>query len=190
MKKDKKWLKEALGELDLVNTVFEPDGVSYIDTAVSVMQVYDLIDHLEDAEKLEDSDKVTIPKFVADWWERDGYSVTMYGELRIEKKHKLDLIAKFYEKGLDSYLSKVEDWIHKNHSSFLDLVNERPYEIEKEKLYYIKFSENQYAQKFDETKFDSMLINEESLAGKFTKEEIGKINPNLMALAVEVEVAE
>ena len=184
MKKDKKWLKEALGELDLVNTVFEPDGVSYIDTAVSVMQVYDLIDQLED------SDKVTIPKFVADWWERDGYSVTMYGELRIEKKHKLDLIAKFYEKGLDGYLSKVEDWIHKNHSSFLDLVNERPYEIEKEKLYYIKFSENQYAQKFDETKFDSMLINEESLAGKFTKEEIEKINPNLMALAVEVEVSE
>ena len=188
--KNKEWLKEALGELDLVNTVFEPDGVSYIDTAVSVMQIYDLIDQLEDAEKLEDSDKVAIPKFVADWWERDGYSVTMYGGAQVKKKHKLDLVSKFHDKGLGDYLSKVEDWLDENDSAFLDLVNGKPYEIEKEKLYYIKFSENQYAQKFDETKFDSMLINEESLAGKFTKEEIQKINPNLIALAVEVEVAE
>ena len=52
MKKDKEWLKEAVGELDLVNTVFEPDGVSYIDTAVSVMQVYDLIDQLDEPEIL------------------------------------------------------------------------------------------------------------------------------------------
>ena len=60
------------------------------------------------------------------------------------------------------------------------------YEIEKEKLYYIKFSESQYAQKFDGTKFDSMLINDESIAGKFTKDDIEKMNPKLMALAVEV----
>ena len=48
MKKDKEWLKEAVGELNLADTVFESGGVSYIDTAVSVTQVYDLIDQFED----------------------------------------------------------------------------------------------------------------------------------------------
>ena len=52
MKKDIKWLKEEVGELNLVDTVFEADGVSYIDTAVSVMQVYDLIDELDELEVL------------------------------------------------------------------------------------------------------------------------------------------
>ena len=52
MKKDIKWLKEEVGELNLVDTVFEADGVSYIDTAVSVMQVYDLIDELDEPEVL------------------------------------------------------------------------------------------------------------------------------------------
>ena len=52
MYKGIKWLKEEVGELNLVDTVFEADGVSYIDTAVSVMQVYDLIDELDEPEVL------------------------------------------------------------------------------------------------------------------------------------------
>ena len=52
MKKDKKWLKEEVDKLNLVDTVFQYDGVSYIDTAVSVWQVYDLIDELDETEKV------------------------------------------------------------------------------------------------------------------------------------------
>lgn len=52
MYKGIKWLKEAIGELDLVDTVFDVGGVSYIDTAVRVMQVYDLIDQLDEPEVL------------------------------------------------------------------------------------------------------------------------------------------
>lgn len=63
--KDKKWLKEEIGELNLVDTVFKYDGVSYIDTAVSVWQVYDLIDQLYETEK------VVIPQFVAEWCEEN-----------------------------------------------------------------------------------------------------------------------
>lgn len=129
-----------------------------------------------------------IPQFVADWWEHSNDWVGMYGRESINKKSKLHLISEFHDRGLGDHLSKVEDWLDENDSIFLDLVNGRPYEVEKEKLYYIKFSENQYAQKFDGTKFDSMLINDESLAGKFTKDDIKKMNPNLMALAVEVDV--
>lgn len=53
MKKDKKWLKEAIGNLDYTKAMFVYDGVSYIDTAVSVMQVYDLIDELDEPEKVD-----------------------------------------------------------------------------------------------------------------------------------------
>ena len=47
---NKEQLKEAVGELNSVDTAFEYDGVSYIDTAVSVNQVYDLIDQLDEPE--------------------------------------------------------------------------------------------------------------------------------------------
>lgn len=60
MKNDIEWLKEAIGELDLVDTVFESDGVSYIDTAVSVMQVYDLIEQLDEPEVLSQEENINI----------------------------------------------------------------------------------------------------------------------------------
>ena len=45
---DKQRLKDAIGELNVVDTLFEAHGVMYKDTAVSVMQVYDLIDEFDE----------------------------------------------------------------------------------------------------------------------------------------------
>lgn len=56
---DKQQLKEEVGKLTLVVTEFEADGMCYMDSAVSVTQVYDLIDQLDEPEKDE-------PKYVAD----------------------------------------------------------------------------------------------------------------------------
>ena len=56
---NKQELLEAVGELNLVVTEFEADGMSYMDSAVSVTQVYDLINQLDEPEK------VVIPKIVA-----------------------------------------------------------------------------------------------------------------------------
>ena len=173
MSNDKNWLLREVRKL--------PYETEHGFTKVKLIDMFPLIHQLDEPEK------IVIPQFVADWWEHSNDWVAMYGRKSINKKLKFRLITEFYDRGLDDHLSKVEDWLNENDSIFLDLVNGKPYEVEKEKLYYIKFSENQYAQKFDGTKFDSMLINEESLAGKFTKEEIEKMNPNLMALAVEVE---
>lgn len=55
-----------------------------------------------------------------------------------------------------------------------------------EQMYYIKLSEHQYAQRFDGDNLDLVLVNDEAFAGLFTEQEIKKINPNLMTLAVEV----
>ena len=52
MKKDIKWLKEEIGELPCVDTVFNSDCSSYIDSAIPVMDVYDLIDKLDEPEVL------------------------------------------------------------------------------------------------------------------------------------------
>ena len=131
---NKEQLKEAVGELNLVDTVFEADGMCYMDSAVSMTQVYDLINELDEPEK------VVIPQFVADWW--DGDSVTMYGGKRINKKYKLSLISNFHDKGLGDHLSKVEDWLDENVSAFLDLVNGKPYEVEEEQKYYTLDSED------------------------------------------------
>lgn len=125
MKKDKEWfIKELIGHEvgdygNYYNSGYE-DGLAYA---------------LKLAHKLDEPEKIVIPRFVADWW--DGDSVTMYGGERINKKYKLRLISNFHDRGLGDYLSKVEDWLDENDSTFLDLVNGKPYEVEKEKLYYV-----------------------------------------------------
>ena len=68
MKKDIEWLKEEIGDLPITDTVFISDGVSYVDSAVSVMSVYDLIDQLEESEVLSQELPV-IPKYVGDYLE-------------------------------------------------------------------------------------------------------------------------
>ena len=113
---------------------------------------------IKEVEKLDEPEKVVIPQFVADHIKlcksenkrlNVALSVSPENKMVFEMNLSLEEANEIYAR------------------AWLD-----GYEVKKEKLYYIKFSENQYAQKFDETKFDSMLINEESLAGKFTKEEI------------------
>ena len=52
VKKDIEWLKEEIGELPCVDTVFNNGGSSYIDSAVPVMAVYDLLDQLDNQEVL------------------------------------------------------------------------------------------------------------------------------------------
>lgn len=54
MKKDIEWLKEEIGGLPCVGTTFNRygNGPSYIDSAVPVMAVYDLIDKLDEPEVL------------------------------------------------------------------------------------------------------------------------------------------
>lgn len=98
---NKEQLKEAVGELNLVDTVFEVDGVSYIDTAVSVTQVYDLIDQLDEPEK------VVIPQFVADWYEsnKDDLTLEIYATA-----------VSIREKPYDKY-TVFEKWVNANNGN-------------------------------------------------------------------------
>lgn len=66
---DKQQIKEEVGKLNLVVTEFEADGMCYMDSAVSVTQVYDLIDQLDGTEVLS---KEWINKHIT-----DGHNVTL-----------------------------------------------------------------------------------------------------------------
>lgn len=146
MKKEQ--LKEAVGELNLVDTVFQTDGVSYIDTAVSVTQVYDLIDQLEEPDErtqLEEAYKdilerhifyynktkyqvikeQIIPRFVADWI--DAHDLHGNNPLREYRDLEID----FNEGWTDEKDAAVYHWINKNPYTFIDALR-YGYKAEKE----------------------------------------------------------
>ena len=176
MKKDKEWLKEAVSELNLVDTVFEAeaDGVSYIDTAVSLMQVYDLIDQLEDSEK------VVIPKFVADWIEemKQGecplYNVM--SSLTNKRNHEWT-IWKRANKNFSEIVAQA--WLY-------------GYEVEKEKLYYVldKQSKTLLVLMGGEVRISGGYVLSESTANKdiyqLTEKQIKDYDQRFWSFAKEV----
>ena len=172
MKKDIEWLKEEVEDLQIYsNPEVRADRsdpytqyVGGVNDAVS--RVKELLDQLDEPEK------TVIPQFVAEAFEK----------AKGDNWYASQLINAMYDSS-----DEVGYWLEvPSNEKLLLRAWLDGYEVEKEKLYYIKFSESQYAQKFDGTKIDSMLINDKAIAGKFTKEEIEKMNSNFMALAVEV----
>ena len=151
MKKDIKWLKEEVGELNLVDTVFEADGVSYIDTAVSVMQVYDLIDELDEQEVLSQEwvrnnqerkgvhffvnvtklqnllvpkeELPVIPKYVADWITKYREKYDLYPALRLLENNTF-------------VWGEIYEWYRMNTRKFVNAYLTGEYEVEEEPLYY------------------------------------------------------
>ena len=122
MKKEQ--LKECIGELNLVVTEFEADGMCYMDRAVSVTQVYDLIDQLDEPVK------VVVPQFVADWIDAHN----LYGNNPLREYR--DLENDFNEGWTDEKDASVYHWINKNPYTFIDALR-YGYEVEKEKLYRV-----------------------------------------------------
>ena len=164
VKRDSEWMKEEFRKLErtgvidswvyrdlwmMANQLDEPEVLSqkWIDENSTNLPMSSPMTRWVSASKLQNllvpkQELPVIPKYVADWWERDDDSVTMYEGVRIEKKHKLDLVSYFQDRGLIDSLSKVEDWLDENDSIFLDLVNGKPYEVEKEKLYIVQLPTN------------------------------------------------
>ena len=124
---NKQELLEAVGELNLVDTVFDADGVSYIDTAVSIMQVYDLINQLDEPKK------VVIPKFVADEFDCNKNA---YWEVDEAKDVAHVLKCAF---GNEEKPSNFLDWVRENPEDYVMAVR-NGYEVEKEKLYVVELS--------------------------------------------------
>lgn len=159
MKKDKHWLSEQVGELNITDAVFYASGVSYIDTAVSIERVHDLIDQLDEPEVLsrewidehsyigsditnpiiyaEDLEELLVPKqelpvipeYVAEWYESEG--------------KRSDWWNWFYKWGRDESRTELESktirWMQDfNEELFVDMFR-YGYEVEREQKYNVKF---------------------------------------------------
>ena len=99
---DKQQLKEDVGKLNLVVTEFEADGMCYMDRAVNVTQVYDLIDQLDEPEK---DEPLVVPKYVADWIE----DIKPYNSLRVA----FEYIA---QRKVDNHDDPLALWVEEGNS--------------------------------------------------------------------------
>lgn len=179
MIKDKEWLKEAVGELNLVVTEFEADGMCYMDRAVSVTQVYDLIDQLDELEK------VVIPKFVAEAFEK----------AKVDNWFATSLINVMYDSS-----DEVAYWLEvPSNEKLLLRAWLEGYEVEKEKLYYVKLPNTNSKSEYlylaqgsvsGDCWFNSSLERLDYEANackhKFTEQEIKNYDERYWAFAVEV----
>ena len=87
---------------------------------------------LEDLRELDEPQKVTVPQFVADWYEenKDDFETKLFNEI--------GLLFRDIE---DDELSEFEEWLVYEHTApFQTLVNMHKfgYEVEKEKRYTVK----------------------------------------------------
>lgn len=87
---------------------------------------------LEDLRQLDEPQKVTIPQFVADWYEenKDDFETKLF--------NVIDLLPRDLE---DDELSEFEEWIVDKHTApFQTLVNMHQfgYTVEKEKRYFVR----------------------------------------------------
>lgn len=153
VKKDIEWLKEEIGELPCVDTVFNSDGSYYIDSAVPVMTVYDLLNQLDEPEVLTlewideheihynhwvgavpvtelrnllvpKQEKPVIPNYVAKWISVHRERFELYPALK-----RLENNALSWE--------GVYDWYRKNTRKFVNAYLTGKYEVEEEQKYYV-----------------------------------------------------
>lgn len=94
-------------------------------------------DVFELVEQLDEPQKVTVPQFVADWYEehKDDFETSLFCSI--------DLIPSCYEEG---ELSDFEEWLVDEHTKpFQTLVNMHQfgYEVEKEKRYRVSLKNGQ-----------------------------------------------
>ena len=188
MKKDIEWLKEEIGELPCVDTVFNSGGSSYIDSAVPVMVVYDLIDQLDEPEVLSQ-------EWIRNNQERKGVhffvNVTKLQNLDVPKQEELETkiqeLIESYKKEEDAYSNPENGWI----SGFIeDLKNL----VEKEQKYYIlgKYDTpilfRDYRNRITETSnLNDIYPKANSEDFEFTEQEIKDYDPRYWAFSVPVE---
>lgn len=152
MKKDIEWLNEQVGELNSTDAVFNESGASYIDTAVSIDRVYELINQLDEPEVLSQ-------EWIRNNQERKGVhffvNVTKLQNLLVPKQ-ELPVIPKYvaeyleYAKKHGSLIKVMElasisgdgltmkeeyDWISANDETFARAWLDG-YEVEDEPLYH------------------------------------------------------
>ncbi len=170
MKKNIEWLKSLINEEGIVmdmHLLGRLDEKYWKNENIKINKgrLFYLIDQLDEPEK------PVIPKFVADWIEKQmkfGYEDVFISMTRLRERAP----------------EKVKFWFRNNSDTYARAWLDG-YEVEKEKKYHIKFSHNQYACRFNEEAINSTLVTKYE-ASEFTEAEIKAIDGRLMVFAQEV----
>ena len=138
------------------------NGLQTLSYSVDKVPILTLIDYLK---KIEKSQKVIVPQFVADWYEehKDDFEIALF--------RCIDHIPSVYDEG---DLNEFEEWIIDGETKpFQTLVNMHQfgYTVEKEPKYTVKIkSVNQYLVRNTDEDFLGFL--QSRLKSKFTRKEL------------------
>lgn len=123
----------------------------------SVFAVVSIYGVLDDLEKLDEPEKVTIPKFVADYIEfKKTYDFHVYGAMREIEDH---------------YDKRVPEWFYENNIETFARAWLDGYELEEEKRYVVKIPVvNQYLVRVKDENFLGFLTSK--LRTYFTRKEL------------------
>ena len=129
-----------------------------------------LNDALAIVRQLDEPEKVVVPQFVAEWYEanKDGFEYNLYS-----------LCIDFHERKLHEDL---HEWFTNNKNKPIEvlvLMNKYGYEVEKEKLYTVKFSNEDFGKTYigiiktaNKIGISTVPINDECSKCYFTKSEL------------------
>lgn len=125
---------------------------------------------LELVEQLNELEKPVVPQFVADWYEdnEDGFEFNLYILCLDYNNCEVD--------------KKLSDWFCDKHNKPIEtlvLMHKFGYEVEKEKLYTVKFANEDFGKmyigifkKFNKLGISSLPLNDDEVKSWFTKDEL------------------
>lgn len=128
-------------------------------------KIVDLSEAIELIEQLDEPQKVTVPQFVADWYEehKDDFETELFQCI-----YKMPNIFEMNK------LSKFEEWLIDEHTKpFQTLVNMHQfgYEVEKEKRYIVKMSATKQPL-FYNNMYEKTFFSLGDLATRFTRKQL------------------
>lgn len=131
-------------------------------------------DVLEFIEQIDEPEKPVVPKYVAEWIEYcKSTKLTFLGAFHPVSEHGIRLADTFTEE-----VWKGIDWAKRNQETFARAWLDG-YEIEKEKLYTVKFSNEDFGKiyigifkKFNKLGISSLPLNDDEIKSWFTEDEL------------------
>lgn len=122
--------------------------------------------------QLDEPEKPVVPQFVADWYEdnKDDFEFSLYA-----------LFIDFRRKNLNKKLYKWYGNLENKPTETLVMMHKFGYEVEKEKLYTVKFSNEDFGKmyigifkKFNKLGISSLPLNDDEVKSWFTEDELNR----------------
>lgn len=125
---------------------------------------------LDIVRKIDEPEKPTVPQYVADWYEenKDDFEFSLY-----------TLVTEFRQRKLNKKLHTWYGNLENKPTETLVMMHKFGYEVKKEKLYTVKFSNEDFGKiyigifkKFNKLGISSLPLNDDEIKSWFTEDEL------------------